>query len=47
MQREVEGVGNSSESEIVYDLVPKLVYGDREINWKYAFGVRRGIYNVK
>jgi len=35
-------IERTNSSERMYNLVPKLVYGDSEINWKYAFGVRKG-----
>ena len=31
-------VEKTDRTEILFDLVPKLIYGESEINWKYALG---------
>lgn len=41
-QLDVIHIERTNSSERIYNLVPKLVYGDSEINWKYAFGMRKG-----
>ena len=37
---DITKVEKTSTNEIIHDLVPKLVYGDKDINWKYAIGGR-------